>query len=115
MRRRSVPRVTIVEPNEVPSVTFDLVEEHESDEMSSRRRLSSGAGTDSDFAAMSTECRSQPAVQEPLPSNRIHDEYTSIADTIRIDRTLYEFTNKENIYLNPYMYQYLMINLQYTE
>ncbi|KAK6051621.1 hypothetical protein COOONC_10874 [Cooperia oncophora] len=112
MRRRSLPRVTIDdEATVMPSIVVNLVNEDEGvpgsngeiiylflklslseDEIFSEespRRLSVDGLSESETEMADVDTRPIPILKESLPHAQLHDEYTTIADTIRIDRNLY--------------------------
>ncbi|EPB67786.1 transporter, cation channel family protein [Ancylostoma ceylanicum] len=102
-RRRSVPRVTIADDaSKVPSIVFDLVDkegdsEEKKDKTGNSSQRSAGAkeaATDSENEMISTEscaCPLPKLEEHPLHGQH-HEEYTSIADRIRLDRNLYSET-----------------------
>ncbi|KAK6748791.1 hypothetical protein RB195_001426 [Necator americanus] len=86
-KRRSIPRVTIVdEPSVIPSIVLDLVDKDgDCEEKKGDVEISS----DSDKEMISTESCILPTLEEHPHHGQHHEEYTSIADRIRIDRSLY--------------------------
>ncbi|KAK5984562.1 Transporter cation channel family protein [Trichostrongylus colubriformis] len=101
-RRRSVPRVTIADEPTVmpPTIVLDLVDQEQKEDVAGknggfsngpvqRSRQFSEEGSESDTGMMASETYPIPLRKETLPHAQHHDEYTSIADTIRIDRNLY--------------------------
>ncbi|CAJ0600834.1 unnamed protein product [Cylicocyclus nassatus] len=94
-RRRSLPKVTIREPSAIPSIVVDLVDKNNVEE---ERFQDSAAHPQPPFQSIIksnsenksiVEVRPPPTFQDRSFQRQHHEEYTSIADNIRLDRDLY--------------------------